>query len=214
MKILIKILLCALLASAQNSAFATKSNPQKALTTSDKQLLHAYQAMVQKATPAKRVAAQQKTVQNKQNKQSKVIKPKKVVRNHTNPRKPHHTANISATWVAKQQINKKYRWGGTNPATGFDCSGLTQYAYKRARVNLPRTAAAQYKSTKRVSIKQLQTGDLIFFHTRRSRARINHVGIYLGGGKFIHAPSRGKRVSVSDLNKYWRRKVVGAGRII
>ncbi len=62
-------------------------------------------------------------------------------------------------------------------------------------------------------MKNLQTGDLIFFHTRRTRARVNHVGIYLGGGKFIHAPRRGKLVSITDLNSYWRRKAVGAGRV-
>lgn len=116
-------------------------------------------------------------------------------------------------WSAKKQLRKKYRWGGTSPRTGFDCSGLMQYAFKSIKVNIPRTANAQYKHTKRVSLSKLQAGDLIFFHTRRTRARVNHVGLYLGKGKFIHAPRRGKRVSVAKLNKYWRRKAVGAGRV-
>lgn len=125
----------------------------------------------------------------------------------------HRTAQMNAVLVAKKQINKKYRWGGANPYTGFDCSGLTQYAYKSSRINLPRTAAAQYKHTKRVSMNNLKVGDLIFFHTRRTRALVNHVGIYLGGGKFIHAPRRGKLVSIADLKGYWRKKAVGAGRV-
>ena len=122
-------------------------------------------------------------------------------------------ARFHAVTVAKKQIHKKYRWGGTTPRTGFDCSGLIQYAFKLAKIYIPRTAAAQYKHTKRISLSKIQAGDLIFFHTRRTKARVNHVGIYMGNGKFIHAPRRGKRVSTAKLNKYWRRKFVGAGRV-
>jgi cell wall-associated NlpC family hydrolase len=122
-------------------------------------------------------------------------------------------ARYKAVQAAKQQLRKRYRWGGSSPGRGFDCSGLMQYAFKKARIYLPRTAAAQYRSTKRVSLSRMQTGDLIFFHTRRSRSRVNHVGIYLGDGKFIHAPRTGKRVSVATLNGYWKRRVIGAGRV-
>jgi cell wall-associated NlpC family hydrolase len=122
-------------------------------------------------------------------------------------------ARFRAIAVAKKQIRKKYRWGGSTPRTGFDCSGLTHYAFKSANIYIPRTAAAQYKHTKRISLSKMQAGDLIFFHTRRTRARVNHVGIYLGNGKFIHAPRKGKRVSVAKMSKYWRRKAVGAGRV-
>lgn len=122
-------------------------------------------------------------------------------------------ARQRAILIAKKQLRKKYRWGGTSPKTGFDCSGLMQYAYKKVKVDIPRTANAQYKHTKRVSLKNLQAGDLIFFHTRRTRTRVNHVGLYLGDGEFIHAPRRGKTVTVAKLNRYWRKKTVGAGRI-
>ncbi len=122
-------------------------------------------------------------------------------------------ARYKAVQAAKQQLRKRYRWGGSSPSRGFDCSGLMQYAYKKARIFLPRTAAAQYRSTKRVSLSRMQTGDLIFFHTRRSRSRVNHVGIYLGNGKFIHAPRSGKRVSVATLNRYWKRRLIGVGRV-
>ncbi len=127
------------------------------------------------------------------------------------PRKTPH--KYKALQVAKKQIHKRYKWGGDNPKKGFDCSGLIQYAYKSIKVNIPRSAAAQYKYAKRVALKHLEVGDLIFFHTRRTRSRVNHVGIYLGGNKFIHAPRRGKNVSVANFNSYWRKKFVGAGRV-
>lgn len=114
---------------------------------------------------------------------------------------------------AKRQLRKMYRWGGSSPRTGFDCSGLIQYAFKSIKIDIPRTAKAQYKHAKPIPLSKLQAGDLIFFHTRRTKTRVNHVGLYLGDGKFIHAPRRGKRVSVAKLNKYWRRKAVAAGRI-
>jgi cell wall-associated NlpC family hydrolase len=128
-------------------------------------------------------------------------------------KKKANPARFRAIAVAKKQIRKKYRWGGSTPKSGFDCSGLTHYAFKSANIHIPRTTAAQYKHSKRISLSKMQAGDLIFFHTRRTRARVNHVGIYLGNGKFIHAPRRGKRVSVAKLSKYWRRKAVGAGRV-
>lgn len=116
--------------------------------------------------------------------------------------------------TAKKQLRKKYRWGGASPKRGFDCSGLVQYAYKSGNVKLPRTAAEQYRFTKRVSLAHLKAGDLIFFHTRRrSRSRVNHVGIYMGGGNFIHAPRRGQRVSIAKLSKYWKKRAIGAGRV-
>lgn len=183
MKLLTKLFIGLLFFGMQTNAFATKK-------VHDQQLLQAYNLLIKK--PA-----------------NKAVTRKAVVNQKNTSRNP----QINAVLVAKKQINKKYRWGGTNPHTGFDCSGLMQYAYKASRVHIPRTAAAQYKHTKRVSMKNLQTGDLIFFHTRRTRARVNHVGIYLGGGKFIHAPRRGKLVSVTDLKGYWRRKAVGAGRV-
>lgn len=115
-------------------------------------------------------------------------------------------------WNIKQQQGKLYRRGGASPSTGFDCSGLTQYAYKRAGgVQIPRTAAAQYRVASKVSRKAARKGDLVFFQTRGRR--IGHVGIYLGGNQFIHSPRPGKRVTTSPLNGYWARHLVGFGRI-
>ena len=113
---------------------------------------------------------------------------------------------------SKNQQGKMYRRGGANPSTGFDCSGLTQYAYRRgAGVALPRTAAAQYGASIRIPRSSARRGDLIFFHTRGRR--VSHVGIYLGGGKFIHSPRPGKAVTTSSLDSYWSRHLIGFGRI-
>lgn len=128
-------------------------------------------------------------------------------------RQINHKRNHFAVLTAKRQLNKRYRWGGATPQRGFDCSGLIQYAFNSVKVKLPRTAAAQYKKTKRINYSDLKVGDLLFFHTRRTRARVNHVGIYLGGGKFIHSPRRGKRVEIANFKGYWRKKAVGAGRV-
>ena len=129
--------------------------------------------------------------------------------------KSHKGIKIShrVTKKAKQMLRVPYRWGGTSPK-GFDCSGLVQYTYKRVGVNLPRTAAEQFKATRRIKRKYTARGDLIFFHTRRSGRYVDHVGIYLGNGQFIHAPGRGKRVKISKLSRYWKRKMVGVGRTI
>ena len=124
-----------------------------------------------------------------------------------------NNSRYRAVQVAKQQLRKKYRWGGKSPRTGFDCSGLMQYSYQKANIKIPRTTTEQYRNTQRVRMANLRVGDLIFFKTRRTRQRVNHVGIFMGGGNFIHAPRTGKNVTVAKLNKYWRRKVVGAGRI-
>ena len=135
---------------------------------------------------------------------------------NTSPKTNHKQDKVTrvthlVTKKAKQMLRVPYHWGGTSPQ-GFDCSGLVQYAYKKAGINLPRTAAEQYKATRRIKQKHTVRGDLVFFHTRRSRKRVNHVGIYLGDGHFIHAPGRGKRVKISRLSKYWKKKMVGIGR--
>lgn len=75
-------------------------------------------------------------------------------------------------------LGVKYRYGGTSPSRGFDCSGLVQYSHRAAGINLPRTTGQQYASAKRISRKYLRAGDLVFFKTSPSRS-VSHVGIYL-----------------------------------
>ena len=123
-------------------------------------------------------------------------------------------AKQSVIKTAKRMLGVKYRYGGTSPNRGFDCSGLVQYSHKAAGINLPRTTSQQFKAAKRISRRYLKAGDLVFFKTVVSRA-VSHVGIYLGNNKFIHAPSSGKRVKISSMkDRYWRKRFTGAGRVL
>ena len=130
-----------------------------------------------------------------------------------NNSKTSHTKQTVVT-TAKRMLGVKYRYGGTSPNRGFDCSGLVQYSHRSAGINIPRTTSQQYRAAKRISRRYLKAGDLVFFKTTPSRG-ISHVGIYLGNNKFIHAPSSGKRVKISSMNdKYWRKRFRSAGRIL
>jgi murein DD-endopeptidase len=112
--------------------------------------------------------------------------------------------------IALDMIGKPYRYGGASPR-GFDCSGLVYYSYRRAGIDVPRTTTEQYRQSEHLRLANLEPGDLIFF--RISRRKPSHVGIYAGGGQFIHAPSSGKRVSYASLSDpYWKTRVIGAGR--
>ncbi|MNM75273.1 putative endopeptidase YafL precursor [compost metagenome] len=112
-------------------------------------------------------------------------------------------------------LGTPYVWGGSSPKKGFDCSGLVKYAFNDvADVDLPRTsnAMAQGHGIK-VSKSDLKPGDLIFFNIKSRR--VNHVAIYLGNDRFIHAPRRGKRVSIDTLSKpYWQKHYVVAKRVL
>ncbi|MFZ5934940.1 peptidase P60 [Pseudomonas putida] len=112
-------------------------------------------------------------------------------------------------------LGTPYVWGGSNPKKGFDCSGLVKYAFNDvADVDLPRTsnAMAQGHGVK-VAKSDLKPGDLIFFNIKSRR--VNHVAIYLGNDRFIHAPRTGKRVSIDSLSKpYWQQHYVVAKRVL
>ncbi len=112
---------------------------------------------------------------------------------------------------ARHALGKPYVWGGASPE-GFDCSGLVQYSYGRAGIRVPRTAAEQRAASKPLDVSRLKPGDLLFFDTTH---RYSHVGIYLGKGRFIHAPSHGKTVSVSNLsNPYWQAALSYVGSFL
>ena len=119
------------------------------------------------------------------------------------------------TRLAKKKLGKRYVWGATGSKNTFDCSGLTTYVYKKNGINLPRRAIAQSKVGKRVARSQLRPGDLIFFDTSKGhRGYVNHVGIYIGNGKFIHASSAKKKVVITSLNKpFYSQRFKGARRL-
>ncbi len=104
-----------------------------------------------------------------------------------------------------QYLGTPYVWGGASPG-GFDCSGLVVYAYAQVGVSLPHSSYALYNAGVPVSYDQLQPGDLVFFNG------LGHVGIYIGGGSFIHAPHTGDVVKISSLAGY--SGYVGARRIL
>jgi cell wall-associated NlpC family hydrolase len=112
--------------------------------------------------------------------------------------------------VAMHLVGTPYHFGGAD-RTGFDCSGLAFYAYEAAGLDIPRTAREQNRSAEPVSRGELRPGDLVFF--RISARHVNHVGIYAGGGRFVHAPHRGEAVMYASLDDpYYRKHFVRAGR--
>lgn len=117
-------------------------------------------------------------------------------------------ANGSVVGVASSLTGTRYSYGGTS-TSGFDCSGFTSYAYGKTGRSLPRTAAGQYSATQRVSRSQAKAGDLVFF---RQGGGIDHVGIYLGGGRFIGSQTSTGVATSSIDSGYWARHVVGFGR--
>jgi cell wall-associated NlpC family hydrolase len=114
--------------------------------------------------------------------------------------------------TARKYLGVPYRYGGDDPR-GFDCSGFVMYVYEANNISLPRATKAQFDRGKRISLGRVRPGDLLFFQT--SRRRISHVGIYAGKGRFIHAPSSGKRISYASLeNIYWKKRFRGAATYI
>jgi cell wall-associated NlpC family hydrolase len=111
-----------------------------------------------------------------------------------------------AVAVAKKQIGDPYRYGGTGPGA-FDCSGLVQFAWKKAGVKIPRVTYSQFARIRtKVSYKNLRKGDLMFFRG------LGHVGMYVGGGKMIHSPRTGERVRIEKLSRWRKSSFVGAVR--
>ena len=117
--------------------------------------------------------------------------------------------------LAKQKLGKRYVWGAEGQRNTFDCSGFTTYVCKKNGICLPRRAIQQSKYGKPVKRSELQPGDLVFFDTSKTRrGYVNHVGIYIGNGKFIHASSAKKKVVITSLNKpFYSQRFKGARRV-
>ena len=118
--------------------------------------------------------------------------------------------------TAEKFLGVKYVWAANGPFA-FDCSGFTRYVFKENGINLPRHSSRQAMIGKKIGFSELQKGDLVFFDTSKEFKHIvNHVGIYIGNGKFIHASSGGKRVMITSFNKkkFYKNKFLYARRVI
>jgi cell wall-associated NlpC family hydrolase len=133
------------------------------------------------------------------------------------------SASFAATYTSAAQdlVNQgmgylgiRYRLGGTSPETGLDCSGLVRNVFSKALgLDLPRTAREMAAQGQKVGRDDLKPGDLVFFNTMR-RA-FSHVGIYVGDGQFLHAPSSGGQVRIEDMShRYWAKRFNGARRVL
>jgi len=116
--------------------------------------------------------------------------------------------------AARSLTGVRYKWGGDSPRDGFDCSGLTWWAYHQVGVDLPRVSSDQFESGTPVGRRDIRPGDLVFFRLGRSPKNL-HVGIATERGTFIHSPSAGGRVREDSLDApYWRERYIGARRIV
>ena len=114
---------------------------------------------------------------------------------------------------AKKKLGKKYVWGASGTCNTYDCSSFTKYVYRKNGITIPRTSIMQSKHGQYVKREDLQEGDLVFFDTSKQRkGYVNHVSIYLGDNKFIHASSAKKKVVISDLSKFYGQRYKGARR--
>jgi cell wall-associated NlpC family hydrolase len=118
------------------------------------------------------------------------------------------------TFSAMQQVGKPYRYGGSSPKTGFDCSGLVDYVYRQSvGIKLPRTVKAlNAMHAPTIDKSDLQTGDLVIFATGWG-SKPDHAGIYVGKGRFVHSPSTGGKVRLDKLgDDYWQRSFLNGKR--
>ena len=133
------------------------------------------------------------------------------------PQSPTHgdpgdaVAERAATYALKT-VGAPYRYGGAAPSTGFDCSGLVHYSFRQAGISLPRSTEQQRLASRPVAVDTLQPGDLIFFD--HEGLKNSHVGIYTGGGMFVHAPSTGKEVRRDRIDSpYWKKRISETRRL-
>ncbi len=128
------------------------------------------------------------------------LAPKRAVRKRT--------VGERAAAIALKAVGVPYRWGGASPASGFDCSGLVYWAYRHLGIDLPHSSYALYNEGRRVGRSRMKAGDVIFF------SGLGHVGMYIGKGRMVHAPSSGRLVEVVRLaGSHYGSRIAGARRI-
>ena len=122
---------------------------------------------------------------------------------------PIPTVGERAAATAVRAVGVPYRWGGTSPTAGFDCSGLVYWAYGRLGIALPHSSYALYDLGRRVARSRMKVGDLLFF------SALGHVGIYIGRGRMVHAPHSGSRVEIVRLGRSnYGSRLVGVRRVV
>ena len=130
----------------------------------------------------------------------------------TAPREVAKDQRLLIAELALSLVGVPYRYGGADPSGGFDCSGLVYYTYSSYGHVVPRTSQAQFGASIKISLAQAMAGDLLFFE---DEVKLSHVGIYVGDGRFVHAPSSGGTVSVASIDApYYQRHLVAVGRLI
>jgi len=124
-------------------------------------------------------------------------------------------AGTRVVGTAMAQLGVAYRYGGSSPTQGFDCSGLVFYVYGQQGIAVPRTAMQQFSAATPIREPDLQPGDLVFFRLEGPRSEVSHVGIYSGQRRFVHAPQSGRRVSEASLDdEFYRERLAGYGRLL
>jgi cell wall-associated NlpC family hydrolase len=114
--------------------------------------------------------------------------------------------------VAMGMVGTRYRYGGTDPVEGFDCSGLVYFAYNQAGYRVPRTSQELFRAARKIAVGEAGAGDLMFF---QDQTKLSHVAIYLGDGMFVHAPASGQNVAVASLDSpYYQQHLVAVGRLL
>ena len=162
------------------------------------------------------IAAPNETgIQRAKGPEIRAAKPEKTVQTppprHPEEKKPRGDMGAIAARTAERFVGIPYRWGGDTVVDGMDCSGFVRAVYNLCGVNIPRTSAEQFRVGQPVDRDDLQDGDLVFFGA--STDKINHVGIYVGGGRFVHAPRRGDDIKITSIEeKYFTERFVGAKR--
>lgn len=124
------------------------------------------------------------------------------------------TPETTVVNAAREQIGMPYKSGGDAPSDGgFDCSGLTSYAWKQAGVTLPRTSSAQWSWVTKIKKADLKPGDLVFYSSSGAGGSVSHVALYAGNGKIVHARKPGVALREDDLATFWTGNLVGYGRV-
>ncbi len=128
------------------------------------------------------------------------------------PAKEPGDVRSSIAQLALSMVGVQYRYGGAHPSEGFDCSGLVYYTYTSNGHAVSRTSRAQFSAARKISLAQAAEGDLLFF---QDQEKLSHVGIYLGDGRFVHAPSSGDTVRVASIDTpYYQRNLIAVGRLL